>query len=187
MTNHINDAVKILKEGGIILYPTETVWGLGCDATNETAIKKILEIKQRPFEKGMIILVNSSYMVEQYVEKVPQIAWQLTEVSDEPLTIVYPKARNLPDILLSEDGSTAIRITSHPICREIINRFKKPIVSTSANFSGEKFPLVYKDIPISIRKAVDYCFDHTVHKPAGSKPSSIIKIGIGGEIEIIRK
>lgn len=185
--NDINEAVNKLNEGGVILYPTETIWGLGCDATNADAIVRLLDIKERPKEKGMIVLVNSPYMLEQYVGKVPDIAWQLIEVSAEPLTIVYPQARNLPSVLLSEDGSIAIRITTHRLCREIINRFKKPIVSTSANFSGEKFPAAFKDVPISIRKAVDYCFDHTEHKAEGNKPSSIIKVGPDGEIKILRK
>ena len=123
-TNAINSAVEKLKEGGVILYPTETIWGLGCDATNLNAVNRLLEIKERSSEKGMIILVNSAYMVEQYVVKVPEIAWQLIDVSDEPLTIVYPGARNLPGILLDDDGSVAIRITKHRLCSEIINRFK---------------------------------------------------------------
>ena len=186
-TNAINSAVEKLKEGGVILYPTETIWGLGCDATNLNAVNRLLEIKERSSEKGMIILVNSAYMVEQYVVKVPEIAWQLIDVSDEPLTIVYPGARNLPGILLDDDGSVAIRITKHRLCSEIINRFKKPIVSTSANISGQKFPLVFKDIPISIRKAVDYCFDHVEYKAEAAKPSVIIKVGQSGEIKIIRK
>lgn len=179
--------VEVVHKGGIMLYPTETIWGLGCDATKFQSIDKIFEIKERPANKSMIVLVNSTYMIEQYVEKVPEIAWQLLEVSDEPLTIVYPKGKNLAEQLFAEDGSIAIRITNHPFCKELISRLKRPIVSTSANISGMPNPTHFNSIDPKIKSKVDFVVDQNDFRPLGNKPSAIIKLGLGGEIEIIRK
>ncbi|PKP19080.1 MAG: threonylcarbamoyl-AMP synthase [Bacteroidetes bacterium HGW-Bacteroidetes-21] len=185
--NDYADIISLLKKGGVILYPTESIWGLGCDATQFKAVEKIFEIKQRPAEKSMIVLVNSEYMLEQYVEKVPEIAWQLIEVADEPLTIIYPKAKNLAENLCGSDGSIAIRLTTHPVCKNIIAGLKKPLVSTSANLSGQSAPLDFKQIPAEILSKVDFHFDPSLHRAGGNKPSSIIRLGMGGEIEIVRK
>lgn len=187
MNNEIKTAVETLKKGGVILYPTETIWGLGCDAASVSAINRLLGIKNRPGEKGMIVLVNNPYMLEQYVVKVPEVAWQLIEVSEEPLTIVYPAARNLPAELLPEDGSIAIRITSHPLCKNIIDQLKRPLVSTSANYAGQPFPDSFGAISSEMKKVVDFSFDPRYNTPGSASPSSVIKVGLNGEIKILRK
>jgi len=187
MASEIKTAVETLKKAEIILYPTETIWGLGCDATNINGITRLLELKKRPAEKGMIVLVNSPFMLEQYVVKVPDVAWQLIEVSDEPLTIVYPAARNLPAELLPKDGSIAIRITRHPLCKGLIDMLKRPLVSTSANFAGQPFPETFGAIDAGLKKAVDFVFDPLQNKPGAARPSSVIKVGMNGEIKILRK
>jgi L-threonylcarbamoyladenylate synthase len=183
----LKQALEVLKKGGVILYPTETIWGLGCDATSQTAVHALLDMKQRTKEKGMIVLVSNSYMLEQYVEKVPEMAWQLMEVSDEPLTIVYPAARNLPAILLPEDGTVAVRITRHRLCIELINRLRKPIVSTSANYAGQSFPESFAAVPEEIKNKAGFCFNPALNKTGNLRPSSVIRVGLNGEIKILRK
>lgn len=185
--NNYAEVVSLLKKGGVILYPTESIWGLGCDATNFNAVDKIFAIKKRPADKSMIVLVDSEYMIEQYVEKVPEIAWQLIEVADEPITIIYPKGKNISENLCASDGSIAIRLTTHPLCKDIISYLKRPLVSTSANFSGMASPEDFRQIPEEIKNQVDFCFDHTRNRAGGNKPSSIIRLGLGGEVEIVRK
>lgn len=183
----IRNSLKVLKEGGIILYPTDTVWGLGCDAANNEAVKKIFSIKQRIESKSLIILVNSVAMLERYVRVLPDIALELIEVSDKPLTIIYPGARNLASEIVADDGSVGIRVCPEDFCNELIGRFRRPVVSTSANISGEPSPGCFSEISENIIKAVDYTVGYKREDRQKSSPSPVIKIEQNGVIKIIRK
>ena len=180
-------AVEVLRAGGIILYPTDTIWGLGCDATNVAAVKRIYEIKQREDSKSMLVLMENPNLLNSYMAEVPEIAWELIEVTDQPLTIIYPKAKNLAANLLASDGSVGIRITNEAFSQQLVQRFRKPIVSTSANISGQKSPQNYTEISEEVKKSVNYIVTYRQDDFSRSKPSSIIKLGVGGQIEIIRK
>lgn len=183
----ISNAVKVLKEGGVILYPTDTVWGIGCDATNEEAVAKVYEIKRRNDSKAMICLVDSDVRLQRYVRNVPEVAWNVMELANKPTTVIFEHGVNLAENLMAEDGSVAMRITSEPFSKELCYRFQKPIVSTSANISGEEAAQNYCDISEELLNAVDYvCFSRRQeHKP--HTPSSIISIKADGEVSIIRK
>ncbi len=183
----IKNAISALKNDGVIICPTDTIWGLSCDATNTKAVEKIFEIKKRPIEMSMIILVSNDAMIQQFVKDVPEIAWQLLEVADKPLTIIYPGAKNLPQNVISKDGSIAIRVCKDEFCNSLISRFRKPIISTSANFSGEKAPLTFGQISNEIIQLVDYVVEYNQLDDSMSIPSSIIKIGLRNEIKIIRQ
>lgn len=186
-TQIIQDSLSALQAGGLILYPTDTVWGIGCDATDEKAVEKIYSLKQRADSKSLIILVDSLDMLERYVQQVPEMAYSLIEITDTPLTIVYPKAAGLAPNVPAADGSIAIRIADHPFCKELLRRFKRPIISTSANISGEKAPADFNGITDAVKQGVDYIVPQTMEKGASRQPSSIIKVGLKGEIEILRK
>lgn len=183
----IRRAVETMRKGGVILYPTDTVWGIGCDATNAEAVAKVYKIKQRDDSKAMICLVDSDARLQRYVRNVPEVAWQLLDCADKPTTVILDGAINLAPNLIAEDGSIALRITAEPFSKELCYRFQKAIVSTSANISGEPAAQNYCDISQEILDAVDYvCWSRRQeHKP--HTPSSIIRLGMGGEVEIIRK
>ncbi len=187
MKEDIEKAMSVLRKGGIILYPTDTVWGLGCDATNAAAVAKIYNIKKREETKSMILLADSLRMIEQYVECVPEIVSQLIEVNDKPMTLIYPDAIFLPENLIAEDKTIAFRIPNDLFCLSLLKKMRKPLVSTSANISGEKTPGIFSEISKEIITSVDYVVkwrqDDKLHK----EPSQIIKIGKKGEIQIIRK
>lgn len=187
MENDIIHCVEVLKRGGTILYPTDTIWGIGCDATNPKAVEKIYRIKKRMESKSLIILVEDEARLLQHTGTVPDIAWDLIRSVETPLTIVYPQARNLAKNLVAEDGTIAIRIVKNDFCRDLIRRFGKPIVSTSANISGQTPPMMFRHISPDIRKEVDYVV--TLHQDIlrEVKPSTIIKLNETGEFEIIRK
>ncbi|MCE3297245.1 MAG: threonylcarbamoyl-AMP synthase [Crocinitomicaceae bacterium] len=180
------EIIETLKSGGTILYPTDTVWGLGCDATNEEACQKILQIKNRPENKSFIILVDSFLMLERYVPEFPEVCYDLADLATQPLTIIYPGAKGLAASVLAEDGSVGIRITKDPLCLALIRGLKKPIVSTSANLSGEKTPASFGEISPSIKEQVDLVVRERLAENC-SKPSQIIKIGKNSSVEIIRK
>ena len=183
----IKNAVEVLRKGGVILYPTDTVWGIGCDATNAEAVAKVYEIKHREDSKALICLVDSEGRLQRYVRDVPEIAWQLMEMSEKPMTVILDNAINLAPNLIAEDGSIALRITKEAFSKELCYRFQKAIVSTSANISGESTAQNYRDISSELLEAVDYvCTSRRQeHKP--HTPSSIVKVGREGEIKIIRK
>ena len=176
-----------MRKGGVILYPTDTVWGIGCDATNAEAVARVYEIKRREDSKALICLVDSDARLQRYVRQVPSVAWELLDCVDKPTTIILDGAVNLAQNLIAEDGSIALRITKEAFSKELCYRFQKAIVSTSANISGEPTAQNYCDISEEIINAVDYvCWTRRQeHKP--HKPSSIIRLGLGGEVEIIRK
>ncbi|EFA44894.1 Sua5/YciO/YrdC/YwlC family protein [Hallella bergensis DSM 17361] len=182
----IKNAVEVLKQGGVILYPTDTVWGIGCDATNTEAVAKVYRIKKRDDSKALICLVDSDARLQRYVRNVPAIAWDLLDVADKPTTVILDGAVNLAPNLIAEDGSIALRITSEPFSKELCYRFQKALVSTSANISGEPPAQNYKDISEELLNSVDYvCYSRrNEHKP--HTPSSIIKLGPSGEVTVIR-
>ncbi|MBQ2209383.1 MAG: threonylcarbamoyl-AMP synthase [Prevotella sp.] len=187
----IKNAVEVLRKGGVILYPTDTVWGIGCDATNAEAVKRVYAIKQRDDSKALICLVDNDARLQRYVRKVPDVAWQLIDSlkdSDaKPTTLILDGAVNLAPNLIAEDGSIALRITNETFSKELCYRFQKAIVSTSANISGQPAAQNYQDIAPELLEAVDYvCFARRQeHKP--HQPSSIIRLRQDGEVEIIRK
>ena len=183
----IAKAVEILRSGGIILYPTDTIWGIGCDATNTVAVNRIYEIKKRQDMKSMLVLMENPNLLTSYIVEVPEIAWELIEVADTPLTIIYPRAKNLAHNLLAADGSIGIRITNEAFTQQLIQRFRKPVVSTSANISGQKSPQNFAEISDEIKQSVDYVVGFRQDDLSKSNPSGIIKLGVGGQIEIIRK
>lgn len=182
----IREAVRVMQSGGVILYPTDTIWGIGCDACNENAVRRVFEIKRRAEAKSVISLVDSEVKVEFYVRSVPEVAWQLWECSDEPLTLVLDGARNLASGVIASDGSVALRVTREAFSRQLCMRMKRAIVSTSANIAGEPAPRCFSEISPEILQAVDYvCLSRRDEAPRQT-PSHIIKIGPTGEVKIIR-
>ena len=196
-------ALSALRSGGIILYPTDTVWGLGCDATDPVAVDRIYALKKRSDSKSLVLLASDLDMVARYVREIPEMAVQLVEVNDRPMTIIYPGAVAMPrpaegeevrkshHLLayntVAEDGSVGIRIPDMDFCRNLVKRFGRPVVSTSANISGEPAPGNFSEISRAIREGVDYIVDPELEKGATGKSSSIIKVGLDATIEIIRK
>jgi L-threonylcarbamoyladenylate synthase len=187
MQRDIENCLEVLAAGGTILYPTDTIWGIGCDATRSDATHKVYRLKQRMDSKAMLVLVDSANMLERYVEKIPEMAMQIIEINEAPLTIIYPGARNLADDLLSKDGSIGIRIASDPFCTELIHRFRKPIVSTSANIAGKPAPAGFREISTAIISKVDYTVTWQRDNPVRKKPSGILKVQLNGEVEVIRE
>lgn len=183
----IKRAIETLRNGGVILYPTDTVWGIGCDATNPEAVKKVYEIKHRDDSKALICLVDSDARLQRYVRNVPDVAWDIFELATKPTTIILDDAVNLAPNMIAEDGTIAMRITQEPFSKELCYRFQKPLVSTSANISGEPAAQNYCDISEELLNAVDYvCWSRRQeHKP--HTPSSIIKLEKNGTVAIIRK
>ena len=183
----IKKAIEVMRNGGVILYPTDTIWGIGCDATNEEAVKKVYEMKKRADSKALICLVDSEAKIDFYVKDVPPVAWDLIELSTKPLTVIYDGARNLAPNLLAEDGSVGIRVTNEEFSKQLCFRFRKAVVSTSANISGEPSPKSFADISDEIKNAVDYIVGVRQNEKGGAKPSSIIKLGAGGVVQVIRE
>lgn len=191
--NSFSEALEVLRNGGVILYPTDTVWGLGCDATNPEAVARIYEIKKRSDSKSLVLLASDLDMVARYIREIPDMAIQLVEVNDKPMTIIYPGAltgqecRGLAHNTVAQDGSVGIRIPVVDFCRDLVHRFGRPIVSTSANISGEPTPRKFADIPQQIKDAVDFIVDPSLERSSTGLASSIIKVGLDGTIDIIRK
>ncbi len=187
MNEDLKKAIEVLKQGGIILYPTDTIWGIGCDATNEKAVEKLYNIKQRDKSKSMLILLDNPAKLQTYIQEVPDIAWDLIDLSDKPLTIIFSGAKNLAANLISSDGTIGVRITSEDFSRDLCQRFRKPIVSTSANIAGESSPQNFNQIQPEIIDLVDYVVKYRQEELYKKTPSSIIKLATNGNIEIIRK
>ncbi|MFT6844761.1 MAG: L-threonylcarbamoyladenylate synthase [Flavobacteriales bacterium] len=187
MHDEIVKALEVLKNGGVILYPTDTVWGIGCDATNEAAVNKVFEIKNRPQNKSFVVLADTEMRVEQYFKEVPEVAWQLFETADRPLTVILNNPINIAPSAIAPDNSVGFRICQDMFCKKLIQQFKRPIVSTSANISGAPTPLKFDEISKDILGAVDYVVNLRQEEQTKAKPSSIVKLGVNGEIRIIRK
>lgn len=187
MRQEINNALEVLKNGGVILYPTDTVWGLGCDATNEEAVAKVNAIKGRSADKSLIILLENENKLQSYVTEIPEVAYELIEYAENPMTIVFSGAKNLAKNVINSDGTIGIRIVKHDFCEQLLQRFRKPIVSTSANISGEPTPKFFDEISEEVKDAVDYIVDFDQENRTEKKPSTIIKLGPSGQFEFIRK
>ena len=186
MNEDLKKACDVLRKGGLILYPTDTIWGIGCDATNEEAVQRVYTLKQRADNKAMLLLLGNEARLESYVQEVPEIAWSLIEVADRPLTLIYPGARNLAPNLIAEDGSVGIRITREEFSRRLCEQFRRPVVSTSANISGQPAPHTFQEIAEEIKQGVDYIVQSRQDDLTAAQPSSIIKLGAGGLFQIIR-
>jgi L-threonylcarbamoyladenylate synthase len=187
MTDEIKKAQDVLYKGGVILYPTDTIWGIGCDATNEAAVRRVFDLKKRVDSKALLVLIDNPVKLEFYVREVPEVAWDLIDLAERPLTIIYPGGRNLAPNLLAEDGSVGIRVTKELFSKMLCERFRKAIVSTSANISGEPSPGFFDEISPEIVNGVDYVVNYRRKDKIPASPSSIIKLGAGGQVEIIRK
>jgi L-threonylcarbamoyladenylate synthase len=187
MLEEIRIAVDILQKGGTIIYPTDTIWGLGCDATNRKAVTRLHSIKQRADRKSFIVLLDHADRIPEYVKEVPDKAWELMEQITTPLTIVYPRAKNLARNVVSYDGSVAIRIPRDPFVTELVKSFGKPLVSTSANFSGDAPPMAFRDISQELLAAVDHVVDFNRDRVESTKPSTIIRLLDNGDYEVLRK
>ena len=183
---NLEKTISTLKEGGIILYPTDTIWGIGCDATNEEACKRIYELKERPSEKSFIVLVDDFPMLERYVPDFHPVCYDLADLADKPLTIIYPSAKGLAPSVLAADGTVGIRITKDPNCLKLIRGLRKPIVSTSANISGQPNPTCYGEIDSKIKLGIDTILEERLQEKM-TTPSQIIKIGLDGSVAVIRK
>ena len=183
----IKTAVQTLRRGGLILYPTDTIWGIGCDASNEEAVRRIFQLKQREDSKAMICLVDNANRMQRYLRQVPDVAWDLVEFAERPLTLILDGAVNLAPSLIAEDGSVGIRVTRENISHELCYRYERAIVSTSANISGAPSPSCFAEISEEIKKGVDYIMLSRQNDLSKSKPSQIIKLGLDGQIQIIRK
>ena len=187
LLQEVQNAVDVLKKGGIILYPTDTVWGIGCDATNAEAIDKIYKLKQRAESKSMLVLIDNFNRIGKYIREVPMLANDLVELAESPLTIIYPDAINLPENLIADDGSIGIRVCRHAFCQQLIYRLGRPIVSTSANISGSNSPKRLNEVSKEISEQVDFIVNQKFEGHPTLRPSSIIKLGVKGEVEVIRE
>ena len=184
--DEVNRAVEVLRAGGIILYPTDTVWGIGCDATNPEAVQKIYDLKGSVNKKGMIVLLDKPINVARYVRTVPEIAWDLIELSDKPLTLILDGAVGVAPNLIPEEGSIAVRVADHDFCRRVVGKLGRPLVSTSANFSGEATPTRFAEIVEGIKEGVDMVINPTFEGKPTRKASSIMMIKEDGEFKILR-
>ena len=186
MNQEIQNAYEVIQKGGIILYPTDTVWGIGCDATNPEAVAKIYKLKQRAETQSMIVLMNGEKMIYNVFKEIPEVAWQIIDLSENPTTLVLDKPRNVAPNLIAPDQTLGIRIVKEPFCFKLIEKMKKPLVSTSANISGQPTPKSFKEISPEIIKGVDYVVNLHREKIAG-KPSTIIKLTNDSQVKVIRK
>lgn len=187
LKTEIEKALAVLKSGGIILYPTDTVWGLGCDATNAEAVEKINVIKNRSTDKSFIILVDTDSKIQSYAEDVPDVAYDLIEYAENPLTIVLSGAKNLPKNVINSDGTIAIRVIKHDFVQPLLQRFRKPLTSTSANISGQPTPRYFDEIDEQVKNAVDYIVDWEQEVKTPAKSSTIMKLSPSGQFSFIRK
>jgi len=187
LKTEIENALKVLKDGGVILYPTDTVWGLGCDATNEAAVEKINQIKGRTGDKSFIILLDTDAKLQSYVTEIPDVAYDLIDYAENPLTIIFSGAKNLAKNVINADGSVGIRIVKHEFCQQLIQRFRKPITSTSANLTGQTSPDFFDKIDEQIISSADYVVDIDQDLRTPKKPSTIMKLAPGGQFSFIRR
>lgn len=187
LREEVNKALEILKNGGLILYPTDTIWGIGCDATNSEAVEKVFKLKGRSEEKSLIVLLDTDNKLQSYVSDVPEIAYDLIEYAENPLTIIYSGAKNLAPNAIAKDGSIGIRIVKHDFCQQLLQRFKKPLISTSANVSGEASPANFSEVSETIKQGVDYVVNWEQDDLSKKKASTIMKLEPGGLFSFIRK
>lgn len=183
----LNKALETLKNGGLILYPTDAIWGIGCDATNIEAVEKVFALKGREQHKSLIVLLHNDNQLAGYVNDIPEVAYDLIEYTERPLTIVYSNAKNLAPNVIAADGSIGIRIVRHPFCEQLLQRFRKPIVSTSANISGEASPSHFEEISEPVKAGVDYIVEYGQYEKGDGKSSTVMKLDPSGKFEFLRK
>ncbi|HLA56938.1 MAG TPA: L-threonylcarbamoyladenylate synthase [Flavobacterium sp.] len=186
INQEVHNAFEVIKNGGIILYPTDTVWGIGCDATNVEAVAKIYALKKREESKSMIVLMNGEKMMYNVFKEIPEVAWQILDLSEKPTTLILDNPRNVAANIIASDKTLGVRLVKEPFCFKLMERMKKPLVSTSANISGEQTPIAFKDISQEIVKGVDYVVNLNQDRLAG-KPSTIIKLTSDSQVKVIRK
>ncbi len=186
LNSEVHKAFEVIQNGGIILYPTDTVWGIGCDATNAEAVEKIYALKQRAESKSMIVLMNGEKMIYNVFKEIPEAAWQIMDLSEKPTTLILDNPRNVAPNLIAEDKTLGMRVVTEPFCFKLMERMKKPLVSTSANISGMFTPKSFKEIAPEIIKGVDYVVN-LHHEKICDKPSTIIKLSLDNQVKIIRK
>ncbi len=187
LKDEVAKALTIIQQGGIILYPTDTIWGIGCDATNTEAVKKIFKLKQRDEAKSVIVLIDTPNKLEGYIQEVPEIAFDLIEYAEHPLTLVMPGAKNLSPAVINADGSVGIRVVKHPFCEQLIQRLRKPLVSTSANISGQPSPQTFAEVSQDVINGVDYVVNLEQQDYTPKKPSTIMRLDATGKFEFIRR
>ena len=187
LRDEVAKAFKVIQDGGIILYPTDTIWGIGCDATNTEAVKKIYHLKQRDEAKSMIILLDNDNKLQSYITEVPEIAYDLIEFAENPLTLVMPGAKNISPALIANDGSIGVRVSSNEFCQQLIQRMRKPLVSTSANISGKPSPQYFSQIDQEIIDGVDYVVNIDQHSMERKNPSTIMRLNPNGSFEFLRR
>jgi L-threonylcarbamoyladenylate synthase len=187
MRNEVEKAAEVLRRGGVILYPTDTVWGVGCDATNDAAVARVYELKRSADKRAMTVLVSGIDAVGRHVRRVPDVAWQLLEVADSPLTLILPGGAGVSPGLIPEEGTIGVRVPRHEFCEALLRRLGRPLVSSSANLSGGATPLTFGDVPAEIRAGVDMTVDRRFEGRPTRRPSSIVSVGPGGEVKIIRE
>ena len=186
INQEIHNAFEVIQNGGIILYPTDTVWGIGCDATNKEAVAKIYALKQRDDSKSMIVLMNGEKMMYNVFKDIPEVAWQIMDLSENPTTLILDNPRNVAENIIAQDKSLGVRLVKEPFCFKLMERMKKPLVSTSANISGQPTPIAFKDISPEIVNGVDYVVNLHRDRIAG-KPSTIIKLTSDSQVKVLRK
>ncbi len=186
INTEVHNAFEVIKNGGIILYPTDTVWGIGCDSTNAEAVAKIYALKQREESKSMIVLMNGEKMMYNVFKDIPEVAWQIWDISEKPTTLILDNPRNVAPNIIAEDKTLGVRLVKEPFCFKLMERMKKPLVSTSANISGQPTPIAFKDISPEILKGVDYVVN-LYHEKIAGKPSTVIKLSNDSQVKIIRK
>jgi len=187
LRDEVAKAFEVIKDGGIILYPTDTIWGIGCDATNTDAVKRIFQLKQRDEAKSMIILLDTENKLESYISDMNPLAYDLIEYAENPLTLVMPGAKNISPALIAADGSVGVRVCKHQFCEQLIQRMKKPLVSTSANVSGKPSPQYFSQIDDEIINGVDYVVNIDQHSKEIKTPSKIMRLGPDGKFEFLRR
>ena len=187
LRDEVAKAFKVIHDGGIILYPTDTIWGIGCDAANNEAVQKIYRLKQRDESKSMIILLDTANKLESYIQEVPVIAYDLIEYTEKPLTLVMPGAKNIAPSLIASDGSVGVRIVKHEFCQQLIQRLRRPLVSTSANISGKNSPQNFGQIDAEIINGVDYVVDLEQYDTSQKTPSTIMRLAPNGSFEFLRR
>jgi len=187
MSDDLKQALLTLRQGGVILYPTDTVWGIGCDATDQAAVERIYKLKKRTDSKAMLVMVDSSARLDYCVSEIPDMAYDLIDVADRPLTIIYPKARNIAPNLVADDGSIGLRVTAEMFSKSLCEQLRKPIVSTSANISGQPSPASFSEIVEEIRNGVDYIVRYRQNDTTPASPSSIIRLNANNTFIILRK
>ena len=186
IATEVHNAYEVIAKGGIILYPTDTVWGIGCDATNEEAVKKIYALKQREETKSMIVLMNGDRMLHSVFHSIPEVAWQILDLSEKPTTLILDQPKNVAKNIIASDNTLGMRLVKEPFCFKLMERMKRPLVSTSANISGEPTPQSFKEISPAIINGVDYVVQ-LHHDKANGKPSTIIKLTQDAQVTVIRK